>query len=156
MAERSIKCCGNCAHFSDEDANGLGFCDVCKCLRTCGSRCKKYEKQGKSGAVKNIPGKIYLNLGFNPLWKNFADVDFNELAGVTWSKDKTSDGDIEYVLYKPFDKPVDWEARRFELVKESLKSILSNLECQITTDELANSCVSIADAIIAKMKGGEE
>lgn len=50
---------------------------------------------------------------------------------------------------------IDWEARRFELVKESLKSILSDPECEITLDELANSCVSVADAIIAKMKGGK-
>lgn len=156
MAERSIKCCGNCAHFSDEDANGLGFCDVRKCLRTCGSRCKKYEKQGKSEAMKNIPGKIYLNLGFNPLWKNFADVDFNELAGVTWSKDKTSDGDIEYVLYKPFDKPVDWEARRFELVKILLNAYLPLIGKSASELRIANTCVDIADQIIAKMKGNEE
>lgn len=53
-------------------------------------------------------------------------------------------------------KEIDWEARRYELVKESLKSILSDPECEITPDELANSCVSVADAIISKMKGGEK
>lgn len=51
---------------------------------------------------------------------------------------------------------IDWEARRFELIKTALAGILSDPECVITTDELANNCVSIADAIIAKMKGGQD
>lgn len=98
--------------------------------------------------MKNIPNKIYLNLG---LQEGSADIDFDELSEVTWSKDKVDADDIEYVR----KEPVDWEARRFELIEESLKSILSDPECEITLDELANSCVSVADAIIAKMKGGQ-
>jgi hypothetical protein len=97
--------------------------------------------------MKNIPNKIYLNLG---LQKDSTDIDFNELSEITWSQDKVDADDIEYVR----KEPVDWEARRFELVRESLKSILSDPECEITPDKLANSCVSVADAIIEKMKGG--
>jgi hypothetical protein len=42
--------------------------------------------------MKNIPKKIYLNLG-----ENIEDFeDFNELGEVTWCVDKVSDGDIEY------------------------------------------------------------
>lgn len=99
--------------------------------------------------MKNIPNKIYLNLG---LQEDSADIDFNELSEITWSQDKVDADDIEYVR----KEPVDWEARRYELVKESLKSILSDPECEITPDELANSCVSVADAVIEKMKGGEK
>ena len=55
-----------------------------------------------------------------------------------------------------FVAKIDWEARRYELVKECLKSILSDPECEITPNELANSCVSVADAIIEKMKGGKD
>lgn len=98
--------------------------------------------------MKNIPNKIYLNLG---LQKDSTDIDFNELSEITWSQDKVDADDIEYVR----KEPVDWEARRFELVRESLKSILSDPECEITPDNIANSCVSVADAIIAKMKGGQ-
>lgn len=50
---------------------------------------------------------------------------------------------------------IDWEARRYELVKTSLQAILSAPECEITPDELAYSCVSVADAIIEEMKGGK-
>lgn len=99
--------------------------------------------------MKNIPSKIYLNLGLQEV---SADIDFNELSEITWSQDKVDADDIEYVR----KEPVDWEARRFELVKESLKSILSDPECEITPDELANSCVRVADAIIEKMKGGDQ
>lgn len=98
--------------------------------------------------LKNIPNKIYLNLGLDG---ECGEVDFNELDDITWSQDEISDGDIEYVR----KENVDWEARRFELIKTALTSILSDPECVITTDELANSCVSVADAIIAKMKGGQ-
>jgi hypothetical protein len=42
--------------------------------------------------MKNIPKKIYLNLG-----ENIEDFeDFNELGEVTWCTDKVGDGDIEY------------------------------------------------------------
>lgn len=99
--------------------------------------------------MKNIPNKIYLNLG---LQEDSTDIDFNELSEITWSQDKVDADDIEYVR----KEPVDWEARRFELVRESLKSILSDPECEIMPDKLANSCVSVADAIIAKMKGGSK
>lgn len=99
--------------------------------------------------MKNIPNKIYLNLG---LQKDSTDIDFNELSEITWSQDKVDADDIEYVR----KEPVDWEARRFELVRESLKSILSDPECEITLDNLANSCVSVADAIIEKMKRGSK
>lgn len=99
--------------------------------------------------MKNIPNKIYLNLG---LQEDSADIDFNELSEITWSQDKVDADDIEYVR----KEPVDWEARRYELVKESLKSILSDPECEITPDELANSCVSVADAVIEKMERREK
>lgn len=42
--------------------------------------------------MKNIPNKIYLNLG-----EDLEDFeDFNELGEVTWCADKIGDGDIEY------------------------------------------------------------
>lgn len=97
--------------------------------------------------MKNIPDKIYLNLG---LQEDSADIDFNELSEVTWSQNKVDDDDIEYIR----KEPIDWEARRFELVKAYLKGILSSPDVSFTIDELADIGVKVADAIIAKMKGG--
>ena len=42
--------------------------------------------------MKNIPNKIFLNLGDD--LEDFDD--FNELGEVTWCVDKVGDGDIEY------------------------------------------------------------
>lgn len=43
--------------------------------------------------MKNIPDKIYLNLGDECPY----NADFRNLSEVTWSEDKVSDNDIEYV-----------------------------------------------------------
>ena len=44
----------------------------------------------------NAPEKIYLNIGFNKDMLDIKDIDFEDLIGVTWSKDKLSDNDIMY------------------------------------------------------------
>ncbi len=99
--------------------------------------------------MKNIPDKIYLNLGIDcePVFED-ENVDFKELSEVTWSQDKIGCNDIEYVR----KEVTDWEARRYELVKICLKSILSDPECEITPDELADICITVANAIITEMK----
>lgn len=43
--------------------------------------------------MKNIPDRIYLNLGSECPY----NADFRNLSEVTWSEDKVSDNDIEYV-----------------------------------------------------------
>lgn len=52
-------------------------------------------------------------------------------------------------------EPVAWEARRFELIKETLKGILSDPDVNITSDELARTCIEVADKIIEKLKAKE-
>ena len=42
--------------------------------------------------MKNIPNKIYLNIGYEPE----KDDDFNDLGEVTWCVDKVNNNDIEY------------------------------------------------------------
>ena len=42
--------------------------------------------------MKNIPNKIFLNIGYEP---EMGD-DFNDLGEVTWCVDKVNDNDIEY------------------------------------------------------------
>ena len=53
-------------------------------------------------------------------------------------------------------KPIDWEARRFELVKEYLRGIMSDSTIELSIDELAETSVLVADAIIAKMRVVQE
>ena len=53
-------------------------------------------------------------------------------------------------------KEIDWEARRFEIVKTYLHGILTSPEIVFTIDELAETSVKVADAIISKMKGGSD
>lgn len=43
--------------------------------------------------IKNIPERIYLNLGDGC----FDDADFRDLSDVTWSEDKATDNDVEFV-----------------------------------------------------------
>lgn len=43
--------------------------------------------------IKNLPERIYLNLGDGCL----DDTDFHALSEVTWSEDKATDNDIEYI-----------------------------------------------------------
>lgn len=43
--------------------------------------------------IKNLPEKIYLNLGDGCL----DDTDFHALSEVTWSEDKATDNDVEYI-----------------------------------------------------------
>jgi len=43
--------------------------------------------------MKNIPKKIWLNLGL----KDKVGGDFRDLKEVSWSEDEIDDGDIEYV-----------------------------------------------------------
>lgn len=39
------ECCGNCRHFTGEDALGLGWCALNECETTCGSCCKEHENK---------------------------------------------------------------------------------------------------------------
>lgn len=43
--------------------------------------------------IKNLPKRIYLNLGDGCL----DDTDFHALSEVTWSEDKIADNDVEYI-----------------------------------------------------------
>ena len=53
-------------------------------------------------------------------------------------------------------KEIDWEARRYELVKISLNGYLPLIDKFTTELRIANMCVAIADHIIAKMKDDEQ
>ncbi len=55
--------------------------------------------------MKNIPEKIYLQIGFEPdEHDNFNDIEDEE---VTWSIGKVFDSDIEYVLNPQNPKPIN-------------------------------------------------
>lgn len=46
--------------------------------------------------MKNLPKKIYLNIGDGVP----DDTDFCDLSEVTWSEERINDSDIEYVIAK--------------------------------------------------------
>jgi hypothetical protein len=48
--------------------------------------------------MKNIPKKIYLNLGLDSELDLEQVKDFNELREVTWCEDRQSESDIEYQI----------------------------------------------------------
>ena len=50
--------------------------------------------------MKNIPKKIFLQVHGDTIDDN---IDFNELVGVTWCKDRINDDDLEYI-YQPKKK----------------------------------------------------
>lgn len=43
MEEKNERCCGNCATFSNEDANGVGWCDKKNKPRSCYQYCKEHK-----------------------------------------------------------------------------------------------------------------
>lgn len=53
--------------------------------------------------MKNIPNKIYLNLGTISETECNDTEDFHELSEVTWCEDKVDEFDIEYVRSKWID-----------------------------------------------------
>ena len=61
--------------------------------------------------IKNIPDKIYLQVGDNIGW----EVDFKELEDtgeVTWCSDKIENWDIEYIRASELERLVNQEAEK--------------------------------------------
>lgn len=52
----------------------------------------------------------------------------------------------------PTDKNIDWEQRRFELVKAAMQGILTNPITKTITNNIIDMAISTADAVIAKLK----
>ena len=64
--------------------------------------------------MKNIPKKIYLQLGFDV--DEWPSLDFNKCSEVTWCEDRQHESDIEYVLVKD----VESASQSPELINEIL------------------------------------
>lgn len=67
------------------------------------------EKSKPMSNMKNIPGKIYLQIG-----DECDSEDFNELSEVSWCKDKIYDNDIEYTLQNQMDNITEKEIKNME------------------------------------------
>ncbi len=93
----------------------------------------------KTGEVINIADYARVTLDKCDSWGNPIELGFDEVEIL---QENTSD--------------IDWEARRFELVKEYLRGIMSDPNIELTIDVLAETSVLVVDAIIAKMKGGQD
>ena len=51
--------------------------------------------------MKNLPDKIYLNLG-DLTEEEYKELDFHDLSEVTWSEDDVQGRNVEYVLKDAF------------------------------------------------------
>ena len=68
-------------------------------------------KEKKDERIKNIPDKIYLQVGDNIGW----EVDFKELEDtgeVTWCSDKIENWDIEYIRASELERLVNQEVEK--------------------------------------------
>lgn len=55
------------------------------------------------------------------------------------------------------DESIDWEERRYELAKAAMQGLLANYyNANINIYTLADDACDCADAMIKKLKGGEE
>lgn len=48
MDSKTIRCCGNCLHFHNEDAEGKGWCYAKNKEKYCSEGCKQHEFKNKS------------------------------------------------------------------------------------------------------------
>lgn len=71
--------------------------------------------------------------------------------------------DVEIIVEESFDKlSINWEKRRFELVKAAMQGYISNegreyMHTESSMKNTAELCVKFADAVLAEYrKGGEE
>lgn len=79
--------------------------------------------------MKNIPNKIYLNLGDDFTAKEFKEADFNDASEVSWCKDRIDKNDLVYYR-KPFiDKAI-------AEIKQEMK------KCEITNPDEQQLSVS--------------
>lgn len=51
-------CCGNCKHFKDEDAEGLGFCEIDNAIYGCRSGCLEDFKPINNGWTEITPDNV--------------------------------------------------------------------------------------------------
>jgi hypothetical protein len=80
--------------------------------------------------MKNIPDKIYLQIG-----ENADDVDFNDLYEITWADEPIFDNDIEYVNHELFNKFIDEHySHSSESYKQELKDSFVNYLKKIDID----------------------
>ena len=58
--------------------------------------------------MKNLPDKIYLNLG-DLTEEEYKELDFHDLSDVTWSEDDVQGRNVEYVRKDAFiEKALEW------------------------------------------------
>lgn len=79
------------------------------------------------------------------------DLIIYDSTGNQWSLD-----DVELIPDTPAPKEIDWEQRRFELVKATMQGFLVHKGAMLDT-LLVNRFFELADAILEKYrKGGEQ
>lgn len=98
----------------------------------------------------------------------FVNVEFSRRSNISRYSDffKTDDGREIIDINLEFDNPIDWEQRRFELVKAAMQGLCSNSEFERDYERFGSeiswaeyyskNAMAIANAVIAEYrKGGE-
>ena len=86
--------------------------------------------------MKNLPKKIYLDIGFPPR----EGIDFNDLNEVTWSKDNATGNGIRYVHESQLKDTKDMHKACNKIYNEQI-DIIEKLKSQLKErDELLDRC----------------
>ena len=95
--------------------------------------------------------------GMRRLGKKSIDTieDFLEEHGIHLGRNPDSEQAEEKPVLQP-DTHIDWEQRRFELVKSAMNGILTNGYAKTHNWLVVNDAIEIADEIIKKLKGEKE
>ena len=88
------------------------------------------------------------------------DVFYNAFSGLWTARENTNIKYLEDNLEFLEEKDIDWEERRFELIKSAIQGFCANsepfIEQEVTFNQLAAWSIEMADVIIAELrKGGE-
>lgn len=80
------------------------------------------------------------------------DLTIYDSIGNQWQLD-----DVELIHDTRSTKEIDWEQRRFELVKAAMQGLVSTETfCGREDDAIARMAISQADAVLAEYRKGEE
>lgn len=79
-------------------------------------------------------------------WVDYIDSNGNEIRHAKLNKY----WDLEFV--NETEKDIDWETRRFELIKAALQGCCANHNPDASYNDVAKDAIMVADAVIEKLK----
>lgn len=100
--------------------------------------------------MKNIPDKIYLQIGFDPV----VDDDFNDLdtEAVSWCQDRIFESDIEYSRAAPPEEAAQWreKAQKWDALKAKIAAFYEDEDFD-ADDDSGDGLISIGEIAAADL-----